>query len=1116
MTHQARLRRLHEATRRSRQRSLAAVLSSALLCGAMVWFSFEQRHALGHGLEALAALRTARADLARGAVDVALAAPGSAYDANQGLVRITQAVEAVARAEAALHRPPDPGGGLADVRRGVSVLQHQLRAGGTHGADAETALMALVSTLDRHAAAVDAGMRDELAEATRRADTTFLIALVAALILLASMAAVIVAAERGQLAIFADWREADREIVAVFDSLPALIWFKDRNDRLRRVNALAASVAGLPIDDMEGRQAADVIAAEAARTAADDRAILEGGVAQIGSLEELPMPAGQRRWYRIDRVPYTGADGSTDGLLVVARDVTDLKRTDDALLEERNRLAALAAAAPTVLHSFREGPDGSYCFPYASPKIVEIYGLTPVALAVDASQAAALWHPEDRARIVDTIDASKRAMTPWREEFRVIHPVKGEIWVEGHSVPFADPDGGVTWHGAITDVTERRRVQQALEDRDELLEQTGQIAQIGGWELDPATGRGRWTSEVARIHDLDPSAAPSLEMGLDFYPGEARGQVAAAVEGALAGTPYDIEVPFVSARGVAKWVRTSGRPVSRDGKVVLLRGAIHDITDRKRAEAAIQDRLALETRLSALAAMSPTAMFTFRLGADGQMSFPYVSARFEEMFGVGADGLDRDAGPAMSLIHPDDRPRIMAAIRHSAADGTPLVEELRYQHPAGSTRWLEGRAMPARQPDGSTQWYGTLLDVTDRHLLETELRQAQKMEAIGRLAGGVAHDFNNILTVILGNATQLLDESAGGAEVREIIGASERAANLTRQLLLFSRKQVMQQAELDLNAVLGNMTRMLQRILGEDVALKAEFAPRLPLIRADQGMMEQVLLNLAVNARDAMPHGGDLHITTRLSGARSPDPLRPAHLGAGEFACLSVRDTGTGIAPDVLPRIFEPFFTTKEAGKGTGLGLATVYGIVKQHGGDVAVESSTEGTAFHVYVPAGAQSAKAAAAPAAAEVLPGGRAECVLVVEDEGAVRDLAARVLRRHGYRVLTAGSGVEALDVWTAHRDEIALLMTDLVMPGGMTGFALAKRLASDRPDLRIVYTSGYSREVSAGSVSLVPGVDFLDKPYRIERLLSIVRRRLDAPPTGPVNPTEAPSTGLGARLA
>ena len=521
MTHQARLRRLHDATRRSRGRSLMAVAISALLCGALLWLSSEHRNVVEHNLEVLATLRTARADLARGALDIALATPGEQADAVQGYARIAQAAEGIERAEASLPAAAGHAESLADVHRQMVALKAGLSAADRTEPGTPTTLMAAVAAVDRHAASLDTRMRAHFVEVTSRADLTFRVALAAALVLLLSMAAVIVVAERGLMAIFRDWREADREIMAVFDAMPALIWFKDRDNRIRRVNALAARLSGRSADDIEGRPASAVLAAESGVSEADDRAILDSGEARIGALELWPMPAGQRRWYRIDRVPYLAAEGGIDGLLVVARDVTDAKRTDDALLDERNRLAALAEAAPTVLCSFRQAADGQVSFPYASPKIQEIYGMTPVALARDASGIASLIHVDDRAHVFATIEASRQHMTPWREEFRVEHPEKGEIWVEGHSMPFQDADGGVTWHGAITDVTERRRVQRALEEREALLAQTGEFAKIGGWELDLETSRAQWTTEAARIHGLDPDDVPSLEESLARFPGEA-------------------------------------------------------------------------------------------------------------------------------------------------------------------------------------------------------------------------------------------------------------------------------------------------------------------------------------------------------------------------------------------------------------------------------------------------------------------------------------------------------------------------------------------------------------------------------------------------------------------
>ena len=370
-------------------------------------------------------------------------------------------------------------------------------------------------------------------------------------------------------------------------------------------------------------------------------------------------------------------------------------------------------------------------------------------------------------------------------------------------------------------------------------------------------------------------------------------------------------------------------------------------------------------------------------------------------------------------------------------------------------------------------------DITERKRLEAQFRQAQKMEAIGQLAGGVAHDFNNILTVIHCNASLLLDTSGGpdseaSTLARQIIESTERAAGLTRQLLLFGRKQAMEMTDLDLRGIVQNMALMLRRLLGEDIVLEVNCAPNLPQVRGDNTMVEQVLLNLVVNSRDAMPGGGRLSLATSLVRHDAANPPPSSEAAPGTFVRLSVTDTGTGIAPEHLPRIFEPFFTTKEVGKGTGLGLATVYGIVKQHRGWIELESTLgEGTTFHVHFPAADRPAVASPVATVSNELPRGD-EVILVVEDEPALRALAKLVLQRCGYTVLEAGSGVAALKVWAAYRGKIRLLLTDMIMPDGMTGRELAARLQSEDSGLKVILTSGYSPDAAETTA-----VGFLAKP-------------------------------------
>jgi two-component system, cell cycle sensor histidine kinase and response regulator CckA len=390
-------------------------------------------------------------------------------------------------------------------------------------------------------------------------------------------------------------------------------------------------------------------------------------------------------------------------------------------------------------------------------------------------------------------------------------------------------------------------------------------------------------------------------------------------------------------------------------------------------------------------------------------------------------------------------------------------------------------------------------DVSERALLERQLRQAQKMEAIGQLAAGVAHDFNNILTVIQGHAGLLQQKfCSGGLENRSLdqIGhAATRAATLIRQLLMFTRKQVMQFKNVDLNDILRNAVKMLGRLVGEHVEIDFQTQESLPAVFADASMVEQIAMNLAVNARDAMPNGGRLTIRTSLQQIhRAPTPLDPEPR-EGQFLCLTFTDTGIGMDTQVLSRIFEPFFTTNPAGKGTGLGLSTVFGIVRQHQGWLEVESApNQGTTFRMFFPASPQPAEKTELVVDSALRTGH--ETVLVAEDEEALRQMVVHVLSIQGYHVLQAASGREALEVWAKTQRPVDLLLTDMVMPGGIMGGELAERLAQKSPALKVIYTSGYSPGMAGKDTSLLEGRNFLPKPYSIGKLAQVVRECLDGP--------------------
>jgi len=399
----------------------------------------------------------------------------------------------------------------------------------------------------------------------------------------------------------------------------------------------------------------------------------------------------------------------------------------------------------------------------------------------------------------------------------------------------------------------------------------------------------------------------------------------------------------------------------------------------------------------------------------------------------------------------------------------------------------------------------TVEDVTQRLALETQLRQSQKMDSLGQLAAGVAHDINNVLTIIQGHAGLLLNgatpDSDAAKSASQIAAASDRAAGFIRHLLAFSRKQIYRTKILDLNDVLRNLESLLPRMLGAQIALETHYAPQLPHIAADTALIEQIVMNLAINARDAMPKGGKLRIETSvldldvISVRRHPEG-RPGH-----FVCLAASDTGCGMEPALIRRIFEPFFTTKEMGKGTGLGLATVYAVVKQHRGWIEVQSEVgAGSTFRIFLPASDQSVPTPeVAPVALEPIKGGK-ETILLAEDEGALLELMRHVLGQYQYKILTATSGSEALRIWEQHEGRIDLLLTDVIMPGGMTGRELADELKKRKPELKVIFTSGFNT-IMPGKTRSTGDTVFLAKPYLPDAVAKLIRNTLDAVSALPV---------------
>ena len=599
-------------------------------------------------------------------------------------------------------------------------------------------------------------------------------------------------------------------------------------------------------------------------------------------------------------------------------------------------------------------------------------------------------------------------------------------------------------------------------------------------------------------------ASHSIERLLGFAPAELVGhpgfervhpddvpRVHAALRDIVAtpGTPAGLELRWRHKDG--SWRHIDAVAVDRLAEPAV--GAIvvnfRDVSERRKAEAALRES---EERYRTL--VEGVRDIIFALSPEGTLAS--LNPAFETITGWRRE--EWVGQPFERLVHPEDLPLALELLGRVVRGELRPASQFRVRTAKGDFRVGEFSATPQLHEGRLVGILGIGRDVTERVQLEQQLRQAQKMEAVGRLAGGIAHDFNNILTAITGYADLLL-EDLGPTDPRrqdadEIHKAAERAAGLTRQLLAFSRQQVLQPTVLEVNNLVSDLEKMLRRLLGEDVELSTRLAPTTGRVKADPGQLEQVIMNLAVNARDAMPNGGKLTLETgnvELDEVYATDHY-PAR--AGPFVLLAVSDTGIGMSDETQAHMFEPFFTTKEKGKGTGLGLATVYGIIKQSGGFIWVYSEVgHGTTFKLYLPRVEELAERASEPAQGPARAAHGTETVLVVEDEAPVRSVARQVLERHGYTVLEAPSAEAALDLATRYSGTIHLLLTDVVMPG-LNGRELASRLADLRPDARVIFMSGYTDDAVTRHGVLEPGSAYVQKPFTPDAIARRVREVLD----------------------
>ncbi|MFO0937381.1 MAG: PAS domain S-box protein [Gemmataceae bacterium] len=1262
-------------------------------------------------------------------------------------------------------------------------------------------------------------------------------------------------------------RQSRAMLQMVLDNIPQGVFWKDQNCRFMGCNQVVAQAMGLAkSEEIIGRMHSDLPAftpEQAEFFTAKDREVIQSGLAQCHIVETITKADGKTILLDTSKVPMRDAQGNVLGILGIWEDITERRRTEEELREQRDRFAQIASTAPGVIYSYRKRPDGTLSFPYASPVLTTLSGLKPEDVRDDATPFVQMLHPDDRDRIIESVSISANSLAPWKEIFRICREGIGDIWVEGHSTPQREADGGTIWVGFLMDITDRKRDEDVLRYQHAFLRSQSEaspdgILVVGSnnrvqsynrrflelWGIPEklvAQGDDLPVLTIARSRVADPDefsarvaaiyAYPDLQSHdevvltdgrtLERYSGPIRGnkgeqfgrvwffrditdrirsELAVRVTEArlrlfvehvsapiamldrdmrylhvsrrwmldyrlgdrdLTGlSHYDVfpevtaewrevhrrslagsverceEDRFVRSDGSVQWIRWEIRPwIQENGEIGGIIIFSEDISERKRSFLALQES---EAKFRSVFENAATGIGI----TDPQGRFVQCNPAYCAIFGLSEDEL-RSADLA-ELIHPDDRDENMSLIRQLAAEEIPSYElENRFLHKSGRPVWVhknvttlrdetgrisylialvsnvterrlavdalrdseeryrrvvdvlpaavfvhsideilfcnpafvrlmgasreqellgrnpfdilhpefrqnireriakmylsgepmievekriiridgktilvdssatpisgygpnavlvaltdlsererstallrsvlgsvddaiitidlqgtirsinpsterlfgypaselvggnvrmlmpephrgnhdqylnnysrtgdakivgkrreltgirkDGTSFPIEitvtefQFDGEQRFTGVLRDLTARRLLEAQFQQAQKMEAIGRLAGGVAHDFNNLLTIINGYSELTLNTMPAEDSHREYItsirDAGERAARLTQQLLAFSRKAIIEPMILDLNDLVAESAKLLRRLIGEDIVLSVIPDANLGRILADPGQVEQVIMNLVVNARDAMPAGGKLIIETHDVTIGPDDSVSLNDLKPGRYSRLSVSDNGQGMTEEVKGKIFEPFFTTKGVGKGTGLGLAVVHGVIKQCGGHISVNSKVGmGTTVNLLFPVAKELAERPATDPNKFAARGN--ETVLLVEDEDAVRMIARLSLESQGYKVLEAGQGSDAIQLLKEWPEPIHLLVTDMIMPE-MSGRQLSDIVRSHRPELPVLFMSGYTDDavIQWGVESNIDS--FIQKPFTPLGLARKVRSVLD----------------------
>ena len=903
----------------------------------------------------------------------------------------------------------------------------------------------------------------------------------------------------------------------LFECAPEGIVVQTNDGRILRANIEFCRMFGYDPGEVIGRELDDLISSgeERAEATALSRHVAAGGSFNIESFR-------RRKEGSIIDVSILGTpiqvEGGQVGVYVIYRDITEKKRAEAALVESESKFRAVADTAESAIYIHT-----SERFLYVNRASEAITGYTKEELM--GMSPFDVVHPSFRPLLRSRNAARNEGKNvPSRYEFKIVTKTGEERWLD-FSASVIQFGGQRAVLAVAFDISQRKRAEQlqstlyriadcatSAQDLQELYRSihgiVSELVYARNFYIALYDADRKLLTWPYFVDEQDPAPSDPEPMGQGLTEYVIRtGQALLATPDKFDELVACGEVELIGAPSI-DWL---GVPLKTGDKTLgvivvqsyteAFRYGSHerDILNfvSQHVASAIEhkmDQEALrrsEARYRALFERAAYGIYRSNLAGVVTDANPAMAA----MLGYGSPaeviGLN---GTAELFAEPEDRERIVREFRETGGGGNV---ETRWRRKDGKiiTVRLSGRA--AFDAQGLLEFYEMMVeDVTERRALEDQLRHAQKMEAVGRLAGGVAHDFNNLLTVIKGYSelmlTQLVEADAMRSEVEEIRKAADRAATLTRQLLAFSRRQVLAPKVLDLNAVVLNMDKLLRRLLGEDVELACNFAPDLGRVKADPGQIEQVIMNLAVNARDAMPQGGRMLIQTSNLDFATDEIKEHAMVPCGRYVLVSVSDTGIGMADDVRSHVFEPFFTTKE--RGTGLGLSTVYGIVKQSGGYIWVQSEAgKGATFQVYLPRVDEAPDQDESRIDNPALHRGT-ETILLVEHEDEVRQLIRQMLQRHGYDVIETRSAGEGLLACERHRGDLHLLLTDVVL-SHMNGSELSVRMKEMRPGLRVLYISGYTEEAVFRDGTLGPGNAFLQKPFTAEALAIKVRNVLDS---------------------